>query len=96
MKMKRDKADIKFETDYGIVLECIREVYSLEEEHLRLGADFRKTMVFPFMKMLERHCSSIQMDKLHKVLWEVYQENREEKDFLEKAGVILKPYCGEK
>lgn len=95
MKMKRDKADIRFETDYEIVLECIREVYSLEEEHLCLDADFRKTMVLPFMKMLERHCS-IQMDKLHKVLWEVYQENRGEKDFLEKAEVILKPYCREK
>ncbi len=90
--MKRDKADIRFETDYEIVLECIREVYSLEEKHLRLGTDFRKTMVFPFMKMLERYCSSIQMDKLHKVLWEVYRESRGEKDFLEKAGVILKPY----
>ena len=96
MKMKRDKADIRFETDYEIVLECIREVYSLEEEHLCLDVDFRKTMVFPFMKMLERYCSSIQIDKLHKVLWEVYQENRGEKDFLEKAEVILKPYCGEK
>ena len=87
---------MRFETDYEIVLECIREVYSLEEEHLRLGVDFRKTMVLPFMKMLERYCSSLRMDKLHKVLWEVYLESTGEKDFLEKAEIILKPYYEEK
>lgn len=86
---------MRFEADYEIVLECIQEVYGLEEEHLRQGRDFRKTMVLPFMKMLERHCSGIRMENLHKVLWEVYQESRGEKDFLEKAEMILKPYYTE-
>lgn len=95
MKETMDKVLMRFETDYDVVLECIQEVYGLESESLRLGKDFRKTMVLPFVKMLERHCSGIQMANLHKVLWEVYQESMSEKDFLEKAEIILKPYYRE-
>ena len=86
---------IKFEADYDVMLECIQEVYGLEGDNLRLGKDFRRTMVLPFMKMLERHCSGIRMENLHKVLWEVYQEDMGGKNFLEKAEIILKPYYRE-
>ena len=86
---------MRFEADYDVVLECIQEVYGLECDNLRLGKDFRRTMVLPFMKMLERHCSGIRMENLHKVLWEVYQESTGRKDFLEKADILLKPYCRE-
>ena len=86
---------MRFEADYDVVLECIQEVYGLESYNLRLGKDFRKTMVLPFLKMLERHCSGIQVENLHKVLWEVYQESTSGIDFLEKAEIILKPYCRE-
>ena len=86
---------MRFEADYDVVLECIQEVYGLEGDNLRLGKDFRKTMVLPFLKMLERHCGGIQVENLHKVLWEVYQESTSGIDFLEKAEIILKPYCRE-
>ncbi len=86
---------MRFEADYDVVLECIQEVYGLESYNLRLGKDFRKTMVLPFLKMLERHCGGIQVENLHKVLWEVYQESTSGIDFLEKAEIILKPYCRE-
>ena len=88
-----DQVFIRFEADYDVVLECIQEVYGLESDNLRLGKDFRKTMLLPFMKMLERHCDGIRMENLHKVLWEVYQESTGGIDFLEKAEIILKPYC---
>ena len=86
---------MRFEADYDVVLECIQEVYGLESYNLRLGKDFRKTMVLPFLKMLERHCSGIQVENLHKVLWEVYQESTGGIDFLEKADIILKTYYRE-
>ena len=86
---------MRFEADYDVVLECIQEVYGLESYNLRLGKDFRKTMVLPFLKMLERHCGGIQVENLHKVLWEVYQESTSGIDFLEKAEIILKPYYRE-
>ena len=86
---------MRFEADYDVVLVCIQEVYGLESYNLRLGKDFRKTMVLPFMKMLERHCNGIRMENLHKVLWEVYQESTDGKDFLEKADILLKPYYRE-
>ena len=86
---------MRFEADYDVVLECIQEVYGLESYNLRLGEDFRKTMVLPFLKMLERHCGGIQVENLHKVLWEVYQESTGGIDFLEKADIILKPYYRE-
>ena len=86
---------MRFEADYDVVLECIQEVYGLEGDNLRLGKDFRRTMVLPFMKMLERHCDGIRMENLHKVLWEVYQKDMGGKNFLEKAEIILKPYCRE-
>lgn len=50
---------MRFEADYDVVLECIQEVYGLESYNLRLGKDFRKTMVLPFLKMLERHCGEL-------------------------------------
>lgn len=90
-----DQVFMRFEADYDVVLECIQEVYGLEGDNLRLGKDFRKTMVLPFLKMLERHCGGIQVENLHKVLWEVYQESTSGIDFLEKAEIILKPYCRE-
>lgn len=86
---------MRFEADYDVVLECIQEVYGLEGDNLRLGKDFRKTMVLPFLKTLERHCGGIQVENLHKVLWEVYQESTDGIDFLEKADIILKSYCRE-
>ena len=95
MERSLDQVLIRFEADYDVVLECIREVYGLECDNLRLGKDFRRTMVLPFMKMLEWHCSGIQVENLHKVLWEVYQESTGGKDFLEKADIILKPYYRE-
>lgn len=95
METRIDKVFMRFEVDYEIVLECIYEVYGLETHHLYQGKDFRKTMVLPFMKMLERHCGGVQMESLHKVLWEVHQESTDEKDFLEKAEIILKPYYRE-
>lgn len=90
-----DQVFMRFEADYDVVLECIQEVYGLESDNLRLGKDFRKTMVLPFLKMLERHCGGIQVENLHKVLWEIYQESTDGIDFLEKAEIILKPYCRE-
>ena len=54
-----DQVFMRFEADYDVVLECIQEVYGLEGDNLRLGKDFRKTMVLPFLKMLERHCGGI-------------------------------------
>ena len=69
---------MRFEADYEVVLECIQEVYGLESDNLRLGTDFRKTMVLPFLKTLERHCGGIQVENLHKVLWKVYQESTAE------------------
>ena len=90
-----DQVLMRFETDYDVVLECIHEVYGLEFDNLRFGKDFRKTMVLPFLKMLERHCGGIRMENLHKVLWEVYQESTGGRDFLEKADIILKPYYRE-
>ena len=54
-----DQVLMRFEADYDVVLECIQEVYGLESYNLRLGKDFRKTMVLPFLKMLERHCGEL-------------------------------------
>lgn len=95
MKRSMDQVFMRFEADYGVVLECLQEVYGLEAEHLRLGRDFRRTMVYPFMKMLEQHCCGIPMENLHKVLWEIYWESMREKDFCEKAKIFLKPYYRE-
>lgn len=44
---------------------------------------------------LEKIFGGIQMENLHKVLWEVYQESTGGIDFLEKADIILKPYYRE-
>ena len=86
--MKVDNAWVPVRIEMG-------DEWYLAGDNLRLGKDFRKTMVLPFMKMLERHCGGIRMENLHKVLWEVYQESTVGRDFLEKADIILKPYYRE-
>ena len=54
MKKKWVKPEMKFVTDPDIGLECLFEVYQKEMPSVLSGKDIRHTMIYPFLKMLER------------------------------------------
>lgn len=91
-KMRYVKPAMKFVTDVDIILECVHEVYGMEGVQVLSGKNIHNTMIYPFMKMLENHCSNVSAEGLHKVLWEIYVDHLEKADFLEKAETIIKPY----
>lgn len=87
-----EKPEIKFVTDLDIVLECLHEVYGQEKQHILEGRDIYKTMLFPFLKMLENQCVEITLEEIHEKLWDVYFEKSEKAHFLISASELLKPY----
>lgn len=95
-KRRYEKPVIRFVTDISVILECLHEVYGMEGEQVLSGKNIYSTMIYPFIKMLENQCEGIPAERLHKVLWEVYEDYPEKTDFLEKASIILKPYSDTK
>ena len=94
-KKRYEKPFTKYAADTDVVLECLHEVYGLEGKQVLSGKNIHSTMIYPFIKMLENQCRGILAEKLHKMLWEVYEEYSETADFLEKAETVLKPYLQE-
>ncbi|MDO4274125.1 MAG: hypothetical protein Q4D16_10675 [Eubacteriales bacterium] len=90
------KTDIRLVAEVEIILECLHEVYGKEGELLLENKKVRNTMVYPFLKMLASQCRGIEPEGVHKVLWEVYQNSSGKEDFLEKAKIIVTPYCYER
>ena len=90
-KRKYKKPMIKFVTDVNIILECLYEVYGQEEQHVLEGKDIQKTMIFPFLKMLENQCKGITVREIHKKLWEIYIAERTKEPFISNAESLLKP-----
>ena len=90
-KRKYEKPMIKVVTDMNIILECLYEVYGQEEQHVLEGKDIQKTMIFPFLKMLENQCNGITVREIHKKLWEIYIAERTKEPFISNAESLLKP-----
>lgn len=89
-KRKWVKSVIKFVTDTNIILECLYEVYGQEEQHVLEGKDIQKTMIFPFLKMLENQCNGITVREIHKKLWKIYIAKRSQESFISNAESLLK------
>ena len=90
-KKKYEKPAFRLVTDLGSILECLYEVYGQEEQHVLEGKDIQKTMIFPFLKMLENQCNGITVREIHKKLWEIYIAERTKEPFISNAESLLKP-----
>ena len=86
------KPEMRFVTDFHIVLECIHEVYGQEKQHVLEGKDITKTMIFPFLKMLESHCDGITLEEIDEMLWKEFVLATEKEKFLTAADKMLQPY----
>lgn len=87
------KTTTKFTTDVDIVLECLYEVYQQEGNLYLSKKDIRRTMVYPFLKMLERmpdYEEKVNYRKLHQNLWNVFLHSMSMKEFVEQAQNFLK------
>ncbi len=85
-KKRYEKPVTKFVADTDVVLECLHEVYGLEGKQVLSRKNIHSTMIYPFIKMLENQCKDIPAEKLHKMLWEVYEAHSETADFKETDG----------
>lgn len=86
---------MKLVSDPHIVLECLHETYGMEGELVSSGKNIRRTMVYPFIKMLEASCVGITGKEIHKKLWEAYKEDSSKNQFMSRAEIIMKPYYQE-
>ena len=59
MKKEWVKPEMKVITDTKIILECLYEVYKMDGSAIAANQRIEKTMVYPFVKMLENQYSSI-------------------------------------
>lgn len=74
-----------FRTDAFIVMECLYEVYQREGNPVLEGKRLQKTMVFPFLKMLEGDYNSLQLNKLHQHLWEIFRQASGNSEFVQRS-----------
>lgn len=97
MKQKRryEKPMVKIVTEMGVILECLHEIYDTEGEQLSKDNNINKTIAFPFIKMLENRCEGIEAKEIHKMAWQIYNENKDTIYFVEKVKKLLKPYLKE-
>lgn len=86
------KTDEIFITDVDIVLECLYEVYQQEGNPNLSKKEIRKTMLYPFLKMLERmpdYQEKINCRILHENLWGIFIDSLNKKEFIEQAQIFL-------
>lgn len=86
------KTDTRFITDVDIVLECLYEVYQQEGNPNLSKKDIRKTMLYPFLKMLEQmpeYEEKINCRTLHQNLWSIFIDSMNKKEFIEQAQIFL-------
>ncbi len=90
MKKEWVKPEIKKVTDTGAILECLYEVYQMEEESVTQSRKIKGTMVYPFVKMLENQAAGKSAEKIHKDLWRLYLKRGGKDQFIKDANSALK------
>lgn len=94
LKQKRryEKPIVKSVTEIEIILECLHEIYDTEGEELSKDNNIHKTMAFPFIKMIEDQCERIGAKEIHKMAWQIYNENADTVFFVKKVKEFLEIY----
>ena len=80
---------MKVITDTKIILECLYEVYKMDESAIAANQQIEKTMVYPFVKMLENQYSNIRAEEIHQKMWEFYMKGFIKEHFLQEAYSFL-------
>lgn len=89
MKKEWVKPEMKVITDTKIILECLYEVYQMDEAAITADQRIEKTMVYPFVKMLENQYSNICAEEIHRKLWEFYKNGYTKDQFVQAAYGLL-------
>lgn len=89
MKKEWVKPEMKVITDTKIILECLYEVYQMDGIAIAADQRIEKTMVYPFVKMLENQYSNISAEEIHQKLWEFYMKGFIKEHFLQEAYSFL-------
>lgn len=91
-KKKYVKPAFRFVTDLGSILECLYEVYGTDGELLQAGKALQETIIYPFLRMIEKKCNEVKVESLHQMLWELYGKNLVKEKFVDAAIKKLQPY----
>lgn len=91
-KRRYEKPKIHYFTDFDIVLECVYELYEEEKQVILKESNIQKTMIFIFLKMLEKECKEISAEQIHEKIWNSNSLVNGKEKFIEVAGKLLKPY----
>lgn len=83
---------MKSVTEIGVILECLYEIYDTEGEELMKDNNIHKTMIFPFIKMIENQCEGIGAKEIHQRAWQIYNENADTTFFVKKVKEFLETY----
>ena len=89
MKKEWVKPEMKVITDTKIILECLYEIYQMDEAAIAADQRIEKTMVYPFVKMLENQYSNISAEEIHQNLWEFYKNGYTKDHFVQAAYGLL-------
>ena len=89
MKKEWVKPEMKVITDTKIILECLYEVYKMDESAIAANQRIEKTMVYPFVKMLENQHSNIRAEEIHQKMLEFYMKGFIKEHFLQEAYSFL-------
>lgn len=79
-----------FVTEPDIILECLFEVYQMEASAILSEKNIRHTMVYVFLKMLQREFSDYTLEELHKALWRIFETTKTKVGFVRKGLYNLK------
>lgn len=89
MKKGWVKPEMKEITDTRAILECLYEVYQMEEKLIIQSGKIEGTMVHPFVKMLENQDRGKSAEKIHKDLWHLYLKREGKEPFMKSAYCVL-------
>ena len=90
-KMKYEKPAFRLVTELGSILECLYEVYGTDGTMLIAGNKLSDTVIYPFIRMIQKKCSVVDAEILHLMLWKIYMVSARKEAFVADAKKELHP-----
>jgi hypothetical protein len=91
-KRKYEKPVFRFMTELENILECLYEVYGSDGVLLLVGERLSNTIIYPFLRMIEKKCKILDAESLHTMLWKIYMVSSAKEAFVSAAKIVLQPY----
>lgn len=94
-KKRYEKPAFHFVTDLDNILKCLYEVYGTDGKSVVIEQELQKTIIYPFIRMIQNKCKEVEDNSLHQMLWELYGKYPDRERFIEQAQHELQSYLKE-